>query len=157
MKKLITVTGHRNCGKERIVEDMTKYGNVNYIKPYTDRKLPENAEPIHLERFHYVLPTVMEDLLRDEMVLSETNINGHKYVFFEFQLKEGYNVMIADDYAVVNIIEILDDVTTVRVFSENETQSDRVGEYLFKHEFDYLIDYDEYNPKILEEILNDRE
>lgn len=153
-RKIITVTGHKHSGKLIVVDDLTKYDKVNYIKPYTDRELPPNSEPIHSEQYHHVLPTVMEDLLRDEKVLSKTVINGHNYVFFEFQLKEGYNVMIADDYAVMDIKDHFGDVTTIRVISENEEESDRVGEYLYAHEFDYLIDYDRYSPKELEDIVN---
>lgn len=145
MRKIITVTGHKNCGKDIIAQRLSKYENVTYIRPYTDRELPQNAEPIDLEKYHYVLPTVMEDLLRDEKVLAKTEVNGHLYVFFEFQIMEGYNVLIADDYAVIHIKDNFDDVVTVRVVSEKETESDRVGEYLFAHEFDYFIDYDRYD------------
>ena len=145
-EKIITVTGHKNCGKDIIAQRLSKYENVSYIKPYTDRELPQNAEPIDLEKYHYVLPTVMEDLLRDEKVLAMTEVNGHLYVFFEFQMRDEYNVLIADDYAVISIKDNFDGrVITVRVVSENETESDRVGEYLYAHEFDYFIDYDKYD------------
>ena len=144
MNKIVTVTGHKNCGKDIVVKELTKNDGVVFIKPYTDRELPPHlvGDSFYEERYNYVLPSVMEDLLRDSQPLSEKLINGHRYVYFAFQMVNPVNVVIADDYEVVSIKETYPSVYSVRVVSEKEEQSDRVGEYLYQHEFDFVLDFD---------------
>ena len=142
--KIVTITGHLNSGKETVVNKLTENDGVEYVKPYTDREIPPNlvGDPFYENMYNHILPSVMEDMLRDEKVLAQTIVNGHRYVYFEFQMVHPVNVLIADDYAVIDIQQNYDNVYTVRVVSENETQVDRVGEYLFQHEFDFVLDYD---------------
>lgn len=153
MNKVVTITGHKNCGKEFVVLDLIKNDGVEFVKPYTDRELPPNAEDIHIESFNYVLPTVMDDMLRDEEALFETTINGHRYAVFSFQMIHPVNIIFADDYEVVSAKEHYPNVYTVRIVSENETQSDRVGEYLYQHEFDFVLDYDKEPVEILRDMI----
>ena len=155
MNKIVTVTGHKNSGKGIVALKLASNDGAGFIKPYTDREIPPSmkGEPLYEELYNYVLPTVLDDMLREEQALSETIINGHRYVYFSFQMINAVNVLIADDYEVINIKETYPRVYTVRVVSENEEQSDRVGEYLFQHEFDFVFDYDNDPVEMLRDVV----
>jgi hypothetical protein len=156
-KKIVTLTGHKNTNKEFIAEKLAMNSDVEFVKPYTARDLPQGIEPsLAGVDFNIVLPTVLEDMMRDEKVLSITEINGHKYVFFEFQFRKPYSVIIADDYAVIHIKENWDGkLFTVRTVSDNEEKSERVDEFLYKHEFDYVFDLDKDDYEELEALVGD--
>ena len=153
MKRIVTITGQKNCKKEFLVADICKEDGIQYVKPYTDRELPPNSDEMDADMYNYVLPTVMEDMIRDEDVLCETKVNGHRYLIFAFQMTAQVNVVYADDYAVVQIKDNWDDVYTVRVVNDAERPSDRVGEYLYPHEFDKVFDYDKDDVAELVELV----
>ena len=57
-------------------------------------------------------------------------------------------MVIVDDYGVVDIRDKWKGkLYTIRLVSDNEERSDRVGEYLYKHEFDLVfdVDHDDFN------------
>lgn len=156
MNRIVTITGHKHPKKAILFDDLNKMNGVQFVKPYTDRELPHNSEKIHYEEYNYVLPAVMEDMLRDEKVICKTVVNGHRYVFFAFQMTEKVNVLFADDYGVVQIKENYDNVCTVRLVSNRDSdktyRSERVGEYLYTHEFNFVFELDNY-PKELNRLV----
>lgn len=136
---IVTLTGHKHSGKSIIANRLSENSAVEYVKPYTDALYNETWS----DSFHYVSSERLDELIEKYTVLYESSINGHRYVFFKEQLKEAYNVMILDDYGVANIKSNYDyDVYSIKVHSSNEKPSERVGVYLYNHEFDYIFDYD---------------
>lgn len=154
-KKIVTLTGHKFTKKTIVASRLANNSDVEYIKPYTDREIPKWMVEYEIEDLHFVLPSVLDKMIEEEDVLTMKTINGNRYVIFKFQMVAPYNVVIVDDYGVLDIESEWDgEVYTIRLVSDNEKQSDRVGEYLFKHEFDLVFDYnkddfDELESKIV--------
>lgn len=84
----------------------------------------------------------MDYLISEEEVLSQTLINGNRYVFFKMQLKEGaYNVLMVDDYALVDLqSNYTGELYSVKVNTKENIRSQRIGVYLYDHEFDEVFD-----------------
>ena len=147
MNKVITLTGYKNCGKYNLAMDLAKNSDIEFIKPYTDREIPLDELPEKFGDFHYVSKDTLDMMIEDDEVLSSTLINGDRYVFFKFQLVAPYNVLIADDYAVVDIRSNWSNTYSIKVYGKNQRDSDRVGVYLYDHEFDEIFHYgsDDYD------------
>lgn len=150
MNKIITLTGHKNCGKELLARRLAYNSDIQYVRPYTDKKVTIRADEYDLGDLNYVSKKKLDEMIEEEEVLSITNINGTRYVFFKSQMTEAYNVLIADDYAVVDIKDKWKNIYTVKVWNESQIDSDRVGEYLYDHEFDEVFYYDEDDVSMLE-------
>ena len=151
--KIITITGHKNCRKEFLVADLSKEDGVQYVKPYTNREVLPYLDETYKDMWNCIPTDELSDKAMFEKVLAKTEINGHLYMFFDSQMTAPVNIVFADDYAVASIKENWDNVVTVRVVADDEIQSDRVGEYLYQHEFDYVFDYDKDNYQELKEKL----
>ena len=149
MKKIVTLTGHKHTKKDYVAKKLAENSEVEFIKPYVDMELPKHIEPFEMEeRFHIVLPTVMDDMLRDEKVLCKTEINGKRYVIFEFQMVKDYNVIIVDDYGLLQVRDNWDgEMLTIFVTSKNQKPSERVCEFLTPSEFDvrFSSDFDDFD------------
>ena len=143
MKKIVTITGHKHTKKDTIAKKLASNSDVEYVTPYTDKEIPKWIDSEKVDEHHHVTAEELDEMIENEKVLSITKINDTRYVFFEFQFMYPYSVVIADDYAVVDIKKNWDGkIFTIRTVSRNEEQSERVGEYLFKHEFDAVFDYE---------------
>ena len=143
MKKIITITGHKHTKKTMVAEDLAKNSDVEFIKQYTDRPKPNYILDEEMGGYHFVSKEELDYMLKNEKLLQSTTINGHRYCLFESQLTAPYNVVIVDDYGVVDIkTNWTGKMLTIRLVSDNEEQSDRVGEFLYKHEFDLVFDVD---------------
>ena len=147
MNKVITLTGYKNCGKYNLAMDLANNSDVAFIKPYTDREIPLDSIPEEFGDYHYVSKDTLDMMMEDDEVLSSTIIDGNRYVFFKFQLTASYNVLIADDYAVVDIRSNWKNTYSIKVYGKNQRDSDRVGVYLYDHEFDEIFHYgsDDYD------------
>ena len=150
LNKIITLTGHKNCGKELIARRLAYNSDIQYVRPYTDKKVTIRADEYDLGDLNYVSKKKLDEMIEEEEVLSITTINGTRYVFFKSQLTEAYNVLIADDYAVMDIKGKWKNIYTVKVYGHMQSDSDRVGEYLYDHEFDEVFNYDEDDLEMLE-------
>lgn len=141
---IITLTGHKNSGKDNIAYSLAKNDAVEYVYPYTDRPVPKKMESERInENYHFVDKDELDLMMNVEDVLCATIVNGHRYVFFEKQIQYPYNVLIVDDYTLANLKENWKGkLYTVRVKSKNEVESERVGEYFYEHEFDEVFNYD---------------
>ena len=143
MKKIVTLTGHKNTKKDWIARKLAEKSDIQFVTPYVGIDLPNGIEPVEFENSHIVLPAVMEDMIRDENVLYRVIINKKVYAFFEFQMTAPINVIIVDDYGVISVKDNWDgDVYTVFLQAKNQKPSDRVGEYLTPTEFDEVFDAD---------------
>ena len=143
MKKIVTLTGHKDCGKVKIAEELSKNSDVYYLKPYTDRPVPNGVYEEMIGDYHFIDKEELDQMIKDDKLLSCTTLNGHRYCFFESQLEEGYNIMIVDDYALVDVQNRYNgELYSVKVFSDKQTESDRVGVYVYNHEFDEVFNYD---------------
>lgn len=153
MNKIVTITGHKNCKKELVVDDLIKNDGVGYIKPYTDWEIAPNLDESYIDMYNHVSSERLDKMIEKQDVLYSTTINGHRFFIFGIQMKNKVNVLYADDYGVIQIKDNWDNVFTVRIVSDKEIKSDRVGEYLFDHEFDCIFDYDKDNIEDLEEMI----
>lgn len=148
MKTIVTITGHKYTKKDFVAKRLGSKKNAQFIYPYCETELPPSAIAMgnglsEILMLNYVLPSELDEMIERENVLSVTVINGKRYVFFEFQMTADYNVLIADDYAVNDIMSNwVGNIVTIRLESAKEEESDRVGEYFFKEEFDVLFNVD---------------
>ena len=154
MKKIITITGHKHTKKNDLARKLAKNSEVIWVQPYTDRPIPKSEIPEKYGEYHFTTKEELDYLIKNNDVLSVTTINNHRYVFFNFQITANYNVLIVDDYGVVDIkTRWKGKIYTIRVVSDNEEQSDRVGEFLYKHEFDTVFDVDKDDYDELEALI----
>lgn len=135
MYKIITLTGEINSGKYNVALDLAKNSNVSFIHPFTDN---ESA----FEEYHIVSKDALDIMIEEEEVLTETIVKGYRYVFFKSQLVTGYNVLIVDDYSLVNLREHWKGkLYSIKVISEHQRESTRIGVYLYNHEFNEVYNY----------------
>lgn len=135
MKKIVTITGHKNSGKVNVASKLCENSEVYFIKPYTDSEIVTGD-------FHFVSKNELDQKIKDDELLSCTTINGHRYCFFKSQLQVGFNVMIVDDYALVDVQNRWGgEIYSIKVWNDNQEDSDRVGVYLYNHEFDEVFHY----------------
>ena len=122
---------------------LAENSDVNFVRPYVGLELPNGVEPDYLMDYHIVVPSVLQDMVRDEKVLYRIIINKKEYVIFDFQMTASYNVVIVDDYGVISIKDNWDgDVYTVFVKSRNQKPSERVEVYMPQNYFDEVFDAD---------------
>lgn len=140
MKKIVTLTGSKNTPKIYIASKLSENSDVAYIKPYTDKEDLSSAE-LEME-YHQVSVEEMDILLQSDDLLSCTRINGNRWAYFKSQLTHAYNVLIVDDYGLCDLRDVYDNIYSIKVVSKNMKPSDRVGVYLYNHEFDEVFDYD---------------
>lgn len=139
----MTLTGHKNCKKDWIAIKLAENSDVNFVYPYVAMDLPNGIELANMEGYHIVVPSVFEDMKREEKLLYSVIVNKREYAFFDFQMTSPYNVVIVDDYGVIAIKDNWDgDVYSVFVKAKNQQPSKRVGEFLTLTEFDEVFDAD---------------
>ena len=139
MNNIISLTGHKHCGKLELGFKLAENTAIEFVKPYTDK--PDND--LWCDCYHYVSVERLNELISEREVLYKTKIGKWRYVFFKDQLTAPYNVLILDDYGVAQLKPDYDKyMYTVKVCSVNEKPSKRVGVYLYDHEFDEVFEFD---------------
>ena len=143
MKTVITLTGHKEVNKESIAYQLAKNSDVGFIRPYTDI----DAEILKIDSkqwdYNVVLPSVLDTMLTEEEVLCYGEINGHRYVFFQFQLVHDYNVMIVDDYYLYDLKNKWDGaIYSIKLVQKGQVESERVGVIYKDKDFDEVFDVD---------------
>ncbi len=142
MKKIITLTGHKYSGKYKLANELANNSDVVFITPYTDKQIPIGEIAEMYGEYHYVPKEYLDHLIEEENLLSMTIINGTRYCFFECQLQNGFNILIVDDYGVVDIQNNWNgELYSVKVWSDKEEESERVGKFLYNHDFDEIFHY----------------
>lgn len=146
--KIITLTGGKNTKKEVLAYRLAKNSDVSYIKPYTDREVSDEMDESELNGYNYVSKDTLDKMIEEDEVLCKSLVNGNRYVFFKSQLTHDYNVMIVDDYALVDLQgKWKKELYSIKVKSNKEKPSNRIDTYLYDHEFDkvYNIDTDDFD------------
>ena len=147
MNNIISLTGAKHSGQLRLAFRLEENSAVGFVRPYTDR--PYNS--VWSDCYNFVSNEVLDTMIEEKEVLYKTIIHGHRYVFFKEQLTETYNILILDDYGVAELsTKYSNDLYSIKVVSEDEKDSSRVGVYLYNHEFDKVFDYDKDSVEELE-------
>ena len=150
--KLIVISGAKNSKKDLLAMSLANNPDVVWIKPYSNRKIPINADP-H-DDFIALNDSQLNVKLSREVPLAETIVKGNRYIFFENQLKGEYVLIIGDDRIAYNIENNWDgEVISIRCHSDDERSSSRF--LMADEEFDYVFNYgtddlDEFKEMILD-------
>ena len=146
MNNIISLTGAKQSGKVELGFKLAENSAVQFVKAYTDRK---SNQLIWEDCYIFVSSEKLDELLVEREVLHITNIQGNRYVFFKDQLTASYNILIVDDYGVVDLRDkYTNNLYSIKVVSKNQKPSNRVDVYLYNHEFDKVFDVD--NDKVEE-------
>ena len=140
MRRIITLTGHQYCGKVSVAIKLSSNSDMELIYPVTDKPVPPYQSHYDRDEYAHISKERMDELLETEELLCMTTIHRYRYCFFKFQLKADYSIMIVDDDALVQVRNNHDDVYAIKVWSDNEKKSDRVGQ-LPNSEFDEVFHY----------------
>lgn len=138
--KIIALNSAKNGKSDVVASKLASNSDVVYVKPYTDKPIPINEwdedDYIHLN------DKQLSDKMDSEVVAVSCDIGDTRYVYFENQFSSGFVVLILDDGCIKTIKEQYgDDVITVRVKSNTEEPSSRMGN-LRNSFFDIVFDYD---------------
>ena len=137
--KIVSLTG-AGSGVTYTAEKLAENSDVAYLKPYTDKEELSSAESIM--GYHQISKEEMDNFLETEDVLSCITVDGHRWAYFKFQLKEAYNILVTDDYGLVDLrSNWKGELYSVKVATEQNHKSNRIGVYLYNHEFDEVFDY----------------
>ena len=135
-KNIISVTGHPNSGHVKLAYKLSLNSAVEFIHPFTD-----DPKDVYFE-YHQVSKEKLDELMDTHEVLSVTMIDGYRFVFFKEQLVADYNVLILDDYALADLKGKYDRLYSIKCWSSCQGDSDRVGVYLYNHEFSKVFQYE---------------
>ncbi len=140
--KIIAIAGSKNCKKDLLAFRLATNSDCIWVKPYTDWEEPVNLENFEQDELIHLNEKKLSDKMEREIPLMVTEVNGHRYVFFENQFRAGYCVITADD----RIIQYLQnnwkgDLVTVKCHSNSEEYSER--NLLSDDDFDIVFNYDE--------------
>ena len=150
--RLIALNGAKNTKKEWVAQKLSDNSDCIWIQPITDKPNPnrdyEENELIHLNQ------SELDYKMKKNTPLAVTEVNGHRYVFFTYQLTAGYCVLIADDNVIGYLKNNWDgELVTVRVHSNDEIYSAR--SLLKDDEFDIIFNVDNDDIGELEELVGD--
>jgi hypothetical protein len=115
--KIIALVGLKNAGRVILARKWDKNANVSYIEP------------------------ILNPTDRNGEYLASTVVNGDTYVFYESQLKNDFNVLVADDYILSDLLTNYPDVVSVWVDNPRAEPSERVNVMYTKNDFDYTYNY----------------
>ena len=150
--RIITLTGLKQSGKTRLAMKWGKNVNVSYLCPYTtNRKRPTE--------FFYLSRDKMEEKMKYDTLLCSSIINGETYAYFKSQLKNDFNIIIVDDYALSELVENYDGrVIKIWVDSSKAESSERSGHFHTRDYYDYTYDMELDDPdEFLEQLAFDVE
>lgn len=148
--KLILISGAKNSKKDLLAHRLANNSDCIWIKPYSDRSVPVNADPD--DRFIKLNDIQLEDKMMKEIPLTETVVSGNRYVFFENQLKGDYCVIVGDDRIVFNLLNNYSgDIVTIKCHSNSEKPSSRF--LMPDEEFDFVFNYDTDDYDTLEAMI----
>lgn len=149
--KLILISGMKHSKKDLLAHRLASNSDCIWIKPFTDRKMPVNAEPSD-DVFIKMNQKQLDDKMEREVPFASTVIKGSRYVFFENQLNADYVVLVCDDRMIQYIQNTWNgEYVSIRCHSDKEEYSDR---WLMQdHEFDYVFHYDHDDYDTLEALI----
>ena len=146
--KLIVISGAKYCKKDTLAMKLSQNSDCIWIKPYSDRPVRINSDDTE-DRFIRLNGRQLDDKINKEVPLAITEINGHRYVFFENQLNADYVVLTGDDRIVQYLKGNWDgELVTVKCHSNIE-QPSKIS-ILDDDEFDIVFDVDNDDYDFLE-------
>lgn len=152
--KIIAINGAKNSKKDRVASQLAKNSDCVWIKPYTDAKLPVNTEEFEQDDYIRLNEPKLSDKMERDVPLCSTEINGHRWVFFESQFRVGYCVIIVDDRMITYLKNNWKgDLTTVKCHAKGESYSERC--LLSDEDYDIVFDVDNDEIDLLEELVSD--
>lgn len=139
--KIIAIHGAKNSKKDLLAFKLANNSDCVWVKPYTDMQNPPNLEDYEQDDLIHLNEKKLSAKMEREIPLCVTEVNGHRYVFFENQFTSGYCVIIGDD----RVIQYLKndwkgDLVTVKCHSKTEEYSER--NLLDDDDFDIVFNYD---------------
>lgn len=147
MNNIISITGHPRSGHLDLAFKLCKNSSISFVKAYTNRPVND----LWSDCYNFVSDLRLEELMRTEEILYESMVNGYYYVFFKKQLTDSYNVLILDDYGVAECrSKYINNFYSIKCTSKNQGDSDRVGVYMYDHEFDKIFHYEKDSLEELE-------
>lgn len=150
--RLIIITGARYTKKDIVASKLAKNSDCIWIKPYTDR--PNGHVEYEQDDYIHLNEKQLSHKMEREVPLAVIEVNDHRYVFFENQLRANYCILIGDDSVVSYFRNNWDgDLLTIRCHSKNEKYSER--NILGDDEFDIVFDTDTGDYDELEELVGD--
>ena len=150
--RLIIVSGARYTKKEIVASRLAKNSDCIWIKPYTDK--PNGLVEYEQDDYIHMNEKQLTHKMGREVPLAVVEVNDHRYVFFENQLRASYCVLIGDDSLVSYFKNNWDgDLLTIRCHSKDEKYSER--NILGDDEFDIVFDTDGGDYDELEELVGD--
>ena len=146
--KIIAINGAKNSKKEYVASMLARNSDCIWIKPYTDEMNHQQDEYIRLNE-----PKLTAKMER-ETPLCETEVKGHRWVFFETQFRASFCVIIADDRIINYLKNNWDgELFTIKCHSKDEMESERFS--LPDNEFDLVYNVDNDEIDLLEELVCD--
>lgn len=148
--RIITLTGLKQSGKEKLAELWDNNENVSYIQPFTTNR---DSEHLYLSKENMLVK------MSEEPYLTCTMINGEYYCHFKSQLCNDFNILIVDDYALKDIKDNFDGrVITIWVDNTKGEASERVGHYYTKSDYEYVYNVGLDDPNsFLEQVAFDNQ
>lgn len=152
--RLVTISGAKNTPKELVALELSKNSDCIWVNPYTDFDDPVNIEDMYQDGYTHLSSEKLSRKMEREIPLVETEVNGHRYVFFENQMKSSFCVIIADDRIVSYLRNNWDgELVTVKLHCSKEKYSDRC--LLSDDEFDIVFNTDTGDYDELSELVGD--
>lgn len=149
---MIIISGARYTKKDIVASRLAKNSDCIWIKPYTDR--PSGHVEYEQDDYIHLNESQLSDKMEREVPLAVIEVNDHRYVFFENQLRASYCVLIGDDSVVSYFKNNWDgELLTIRCHSKDEKYSER--NILGDDEFDIVFDTDGGDYDELEELVGD--
>jgi len=139
MNKVVTLTGGKYAGQLTLAYKLGANSDAEFVKPYTDREVPIGVDPDTIGDYHFVSKDVLDKMIDEEEVLCSTEINNARYVIFIKQLVNDYNILVVDDYQLLDVKRRWSNLFTVKVHGRNEESSDRVDVCFRDDEFDEVF------------------
>lgn len=152
--RIILISGARYTKKELVASRLAQNSDCIWVKPYTDKKVPINQEEWEQDDYIHIAEDALSDKMERDNPLAVVEVNEHRYVFFENQLKASYCVLVGDDSLVSYFKNNWDgDLLTIRCHSKDEKYSER--NILGDDEFDIIFNTDDGDYDELEELVGD--
>jgi len=152
--KIIAINGAKNSGKEIVAHKLAENSDCIWVKPYTDKANQPNLEEYEQDEYIRLNEPKLSAKMEREIPLCISEINGHRWVFFETQFRAGFCVIIADDRVIRYLKKNWDgELYTIRCHSKNESESERFN--LPDNEFDIVFNVDNDEIDLLEELVCD--
>lgn len=145
MTKIIVLNGEKYTSKETIALRLVSNSDVEYVTPYSTVDNPQ---------YNYMRKEDLLEMIKKDIPVMTIHLGGELFVYFRKQFTADYCVVIADDFALIELQNCWDgDIVTVRLVSDKSEKSERSNVYLYNHDFDIVFDVDHDDFHTLEAMI----